>query len=188
MGKTLRYRKTLNITIGSVGAALYAILILPVIVVTLGPLGIANLRPAIVIPMVISSVFGPLAGSLTAAFGNSIADLITYGPHPGTIPGFAGSGIGAVVTAIFAMMATKWLKGAKRIGVVAFGSAVGLGWITGLIVGVGNLLMGYIPSIEVALTVGAIIGVGNTIWAFTILPPVEISVRKLAKAKGLISD
>ena len=183
-----RRRVALNVAVGALGAAMYAVLILPAIMINLGPLGIANLRPAVVVPMAIASVFGPWPGFVCAAFGNSIADLFVYGPDPGTIPGFVGSGVGAVVTASIAEIATRRFKGGRRIAFVVFGSALGLGWIAGLIVGVGNLLMGFIPTLGIALIVASLIGVGNTIFACTILPPLEIAIRKIAHAKGVIQD
>lgn len=172
---------TLKVAAGGISAALYFAAILPtatiLALVLPSPLGMIQLRPAIVIPMVIASVFGPLSGFLCGAIGNTL-QIFVFGFDMSAIPGFFANGIGAIVTAIIAGYFNRRYDGRKRILGIILAASLGLAWTTGLIIGFGNYAMGLIPSTEIALILVGLVGIGNMIWACTIFAPIEIAVRR----------
>jgi hypothetical protein len=171
----------LEVAVGGIGAALYGAAIIPtatiLAMVLPSPLGLIQLRPAIVIPMVIASVFGPWSGFVCGAFGNSL-QIFVFGYHPTDIPGFFANGLGAIVTAILARTFARRYTGAKRTLGNIFAASVGLAWTTGLIIGFGNYLLGFAPSIQTALILVLLVAIGNSLWACTVFPPVELVVKR----------
>jgi len=183
----MKSKKTVEIAISAIGAALYGVGALITISVVLGPLGIATLRPAIVIPMAIACLFGYKVGFICGALGNFLADFIVYGLDPGEIPGIIASGFGAVITVLFVKIAEKRYKSEKTwLGFAILGSNVGLAWFAGFAVGFGNQLIGYIPTAEIAIIVAITIGIGNSIWACTIFPPIVMILRRYLIQTGFI--
>jgi hypothetical protein len=171
----------LEVAVGGIGAALYVATIIPTATVLAmalpSPLGLIQLRPAIVIPMVIASVFGPWSGFICGAFGDSL-QILVFGFHPTAIPGFFANGIGAVVTAVLARIFARRYTGVKRKLGNIVAASVGLAWTTGIIIGLGNYLLGFAPSIETALILVLLVAIGNSLWACTVFPPVEHIVRR----------
>lgn len=172
----------LEVAVGGIGAALYGAASVPtatILAMAISfPFGRVQLRPAIAIPMVIASVFGPWAGFICGAVGNTL-QIFVFGYSPGVIPGFFANGLGAVVTAILAQTFVPRFAGSKRVFASIFAASLGLAWITGLIIGIGAFWLGFAVSIEAMLIFVLLVGIGNTIWACTIFPPAEVAVRRL---------
>jgi hypothetical protein len=174
----------LEVAVGGIGAALYGAAIIPTATILAmalpSPLGLIQLRPAIVIPMVIASVFGPWSGFICGAIGNTL-QIFVFGFHPTAIPGFFANGLGAMVTAVLANFFARRYTGMKLTLGKIFSASVGLAWITGLIIGFGNYLMGFAPSVETAFVLVLLVAIGNSIWACTIFPPIEQLIKRIVK-------
>ncbi len=67
------WKNTRMVVLVSVSAAVYAAVLIPFKVATIIP-GFTEIRPAMVLPIIFSFLFGP-AGAWGAAFGNLIGDF-----------------------------------------------------------------------------------------------------------------
>jgi hypothetical protein len=84
LDKNSGLRPTILLTATIMNAVLYAILSFATAYIQ-SPLGSGQFRPAVVIPALFASVFGPLSGGIGAALGTLIADSVKHGQlYPGS--------------------------------------------------------------------------------------------------------
>ncbi len=178
------WRNTRLVVLASVLAAIYAAALIPFKPITLLP-GVTEVRPAVVLPVVFSLLFGP-AAAWGAAIGNTIGDL--FGSlGPGTLFGFVGNLLyGYIPYRIWNLWrespprfrsAADWLVFALAVLAAAAACALTVGW--------GVHVLGLFPFVY---TAGIILG-NNVLVAMVLGPPFLIAIyARVAKMNLLYSD
>jgi energy-coupling factor transport system substrate-specific component len=160
-------------------AAIYAAVLIPFKPITIIP-GFTEVRPASVIPIICSIMFGP-AGAWGSAFGNLIGDLFgTLGP--GSIFGFFGNFLYGYIPYklwnIFGMPSPTTGRGVLAILISAAISSI----TCGVFIGWGVDLLGFVPF----ATLGNIIWINNLLVSAILAPPLLILLLERARRWGLL--
>lgn len=143
--------------------------------------GYGQYRPLVFLPALVSVAFGPLSGAFVAGFGNLIYDfinkLIIQGKplHIGHLIGFMGNFIGGYVVGLLATDIDVKGKGLiSRSSLIDYvwntlASILGLGAVTGFIIGFGSFVVGRVGTVGEALIFAGTITVWNSIFMLTLL-------------------
>ena len=143
--------------------------------------GYGQYRPLVFLPALIGIAFGSLPGAFVAGVGNFIYDVINKlfiqhkSLHLGHLIGFIGNFVGGYVVGTLSVDIDVRSKGLlSRDSLIdylwnTFISIVGLGGVTGFIIGFGNYLIGRVETLNDALIFAGTIAVWNGIFMILLL-------------------
>lgn len=143
--------------------------------------GYGQYRPLVFLPALIGVAFGAFSGAFVAGFGNLIYDIINKifiqhkSLHIGHLIGFIGNFVGGYVVGALAVDIDVSKKGLFSKESVydylwnTFVSALGLGGVTGFIIGFGSYLAGRVATVGDALIFAGTIAAWNSIFMLLLL-------------------
>ena len=143
--------------------------------------GHGDYRPLIFIPSLVAIIFGPLIGGFVGGFGNLINDIINKylvekeSLHMGHLVGFIANFIGAYIVGLLAREIRSeeyrhpFSKEALRDYIWnTVAACIGMGAITGLIVGLGLWQIGKVPY-DIGIGIAGSIMLWNSLFSFILL-------------------
>ncbi len=143
--------------------------------------GYGQYRPLIFLPALASIAFGPLVGAFVGGFGNLTNDIIRKmiieheSLHMGHLMGFIGNFIGAYVVGVLSVdidVKSKGLFSKESFKDYIWNTVagfIGMGAVTGFIIGFGRLLIGKAQTIEEAILFAGTVTFWNGVFMLILL-------------------